>query len=82
VTGRKTHTVIESKMTSAEYGAKVQAGEIDEIEGAVTFGGGVPAYVDGKLVGAIAASGAAPGQDEEVAKAGVAAIGGSTMMPH
>jgi uncharacterized protein GlcG (DUF336 family) len=82
VTGMKTHTVIESKMTSAEYGAKVQAGDIDEIEGAVTFGGGVPAYVDGKLVGAIAASGAAPGQDEEVAKAGVAAIGGSTMMPH
>ena len=75
---RKTLTVIGSKMTSAEYGAKVQAGEIDEIENAVTFGGGVPVYLDGQLIGAIAASGAAPGEDEEVSRAGVEAIGGST----
>lgn len=79
IAARKTLTVIGSKMTSAEYGAKVQAGEIEEIENAVTFGGGVPVYKDGQLVGAIAASGARPEEDEAVSKAGVEAIGGSTM---
>ena len=74
---RKTLTVIGSKMTSADYGAAVQAGEIDEIENAVTFGGGVPIYLDGELIGAIAASGARPDEDEEVSRAGVEAIGGT-----
>ena len=77
---RKTLTVIGSKMTSAEYGVKVKAGETPAIENAVTFGGGVPVYLGGRLIGAIAASGGAPAEDEEVAKAGVAAIGGSTSM--
>jgi glc operon protein GlcG len=76
----KTLTVIGSKMTSAEYGTKVQAGEIEAIEGAVIFGGGVPVYKDGQLIGAIAASGGSPAEDEEVARAGVQAIGGRTSM--
>jgi uncharacterized protein GlcG (DUF336 family) len=76
----KTLTVIGSKMTSAEYGTKVQAGEIEAIEGAVTFGGGVPVYRGGQLIGAIAASGARPEEDQEVAEAGVKAIGGSISM--
>ncbi|MGD8339663.1 MAG: heme-binding protein [Gammaproteobacteria bacterium] len=74
---RKTLTVIGSMMTSAEYGMKVEAGEIDEIENAVTFGGGVPIYLNGELIGAIAASGARPEEDEEVSRAGVEAIGGT-----
>ena len=80
IAARKTLTVLGSKMTSAEYGAKVQAGEIAEIENAVTFGGGVPIYIDGKLVGAIAASGARPEEDESVSRAGVEEIGGSVSM--
>jgi uncharacterized protein GlcG (DUF336 family) len=76
----KTLTVIGSKMTSAEYGAKLAAGEIEAIEGAVNFGGGVPIYLGGQLIGAIAASGASPQQDEDVSKAGVEAIGGSISM--
>ena len=58
----------------------MQAGEIEAIENAVTFGGGVPIYLDGKLVGAIAASGARPEEDEAVSRAGVEAIGGSISM--
>jgi uncharacterized protein GlcG (DUF336 family) len=77
---RKTLTVIGSKMTSAEYGVKVKSGEVEEIENAVTFGGGVPVYLGGQLIGAIAASGGTPAEDEEVARAGVTAIGGSTSM--
>ena len=77
---QKTVAVIGSKMTSAEYGAKLQAGEIEAIENAVTFGGGVPVYKDGRLIGAIAASGARPEEDEQVSKAGVDAIGGTITM--
>jgi uncharacterized protein GlcG (DUF336 family) len=78
---RKTLTVIESGgMTSADYGMKVEAGDIEEIENAVTFGGGVPIYLDGQLIGAIAGSGARPEEDEAAATAGVEAIGGSTSM--
>jgi uncharacterized protein GlcG (DUF336 family) len=74
----KAFTVITSGMTSAEYGAKVQAGEIEQAEGTVTFGGGVPVFVDGMLVGAVTASGVQPGQDEEVSAAGAEAIGSIT----
>jgi glc operon protein GlcG len=77
---QKTLTVVGSKMTSAEYGQKVGAGEIEAIEGAVTFGGGVPVYLNGQFIGAIAASGGRPEEDEEVARAGVEAIGARTSM--
>ena len=45
-----------------------------------SIGGGVPVYLDGRLIGAIAASGGTPAEDEEVARAGVEAIGGKTSM--
>jgi len=77
---QKTLTVVGSKMTSAQYGERVGAGEIEAIEGAVTFGGGVPVYLNGQFIGAIAASGGTPAEDEEVARAGVEAIGASTEM--
>ncbi len=76
----KTNTVIGSRMTSAEYAVKLAAGEIAEIENDATFGGGVPIFLGGQLIGGIAASGAAPDQDEAVSKAGVEAIGGSISM--
>ena len=75
---RKALTVTGSGMTSREYGEKVQAGEIEEIENAVTFGGGVPVYRDGQLIGAVATSGVTPQQDEEVSAAGAEAIGSTT----
>jgi uncharacterized protein GlcG (DUF336 family) len=71
----KAFTVITSGMTSAAYGQKVEAGELEQAEGTVTFGGGVPVYVDGVMVGAVTASGVQPGQDEEVSRAGAEAIG-------
>lgn len=39
------------------------------------IGGGVPIEVDGFVVGAIGVSTGTPGQDEEVARAGVEAVG-------
>jgi uncharacterized protein GlcG (DUF336 family) len=72
---RKALTVTGSGLTSGEYGTKLEAGEIDEIENAVTFAGGVPVYRDGELIGAIATSGVTADQDEEVSTAGAEVIG-------
>jgi len=44
------------------------------IEGIMPVQGGVPILVDGRVVGAIGASGASPAEDEAVAKAGAAAL--------
>lgn len=80
VTEMKTIAVTGSKMSSAEYAVKLAAGEIEEIEGAASFGGGLPVYLNGQMIGAIAASGGSPDEDEEVALAGVEAIGATTGM--
>ena len=80
VTEMKTTAVTGSKMSSAEYAVKLEAGEIEEIEGAANFGGGLPVYLDGQMIGAIAASGGSPDQDAEVALAGVKAIGATPGM--
>lgn len=72
----KAATVVATGMTTAEYGAAVEAGEAEEIPDGITFAGGVPIVRDGELIGAIAASGVRAIQDEEVSRAGADAIGG------
>jgi len=72
---RKAMTVIASGMTTAEYGVKVQAGEVEEIENGITFAGGVPVFLNGDLIGSIATSGARALEDEIASNAGVMAIG-------
>lgn len=62
-------------LTSGVYGQRREAGTIDEVEGGVTFAGGVPVFVDGQRIGAIATSGVRANQDEEVSTAGAQAIG-------
>ena len=74
----KALVVNETGLTSGEYGSRVQAGDIEEIEGGVTFAGGVPVYVNGQQIGAIATSGVRAAQDEEVSIAGVEAIGSAS----
>lgn len=71
----KTRVVIATGLTSGEYGRKLQAGEIAEVEGGVTFAGGVPVMRNGQMIGAVAASGARAVEDEQVSLAGAAAIG-------
>lgn len=80
IAARKTMTVLRAGMSSREYAEKTAAGEMERFEGDANFGGGVPVYLDGQLIGAIAASGGSPAEDEEVAIAGVEAIGGSISM--
>jgi len=72
----KAATVVATGMTTAEYGAAVEAGEAEEIPDGITFAGGVPILQDGELIGAIATSGVRAIQDEEVSRAGADVIGG------
>jgi uncharacterized protein GlcG (DUF336 family) len=62
-------------LTSGEYGSQVESGDIEEIEGGVTFAGGVPVFRNGVHIGAIATSGVRALQDEEVSIAGAEVIG-------
>lgn len=47
------------------------------IDGIVPVAGGVPVVVDGRVVGAIGVSGASSAQDDEVARAAIAAVFGA-----
>ncbi len=71
----KALVVLETGGTSGEYGRMLEAGEIEEIEGGVTYQGGVPVYIDGELVGAVTASGVRGYEDEEISIAGAQTIG-------
>ncbi len=73
----KNRVVVETGLTSAVYGQRLSAGEVEEVEGGVTFGGGVPIIRNGELIGAIAVSGLPPADDELVAQAGADAIAGN-----
>ncbi|WP_169819428.1 GlcG/HbpS family heme-binding protein [Pseudohongiella acticola] len=72
---RKVHVVTETGLSSGEYGRRLQAGEIAEVENGVTFAGGVPIMQNGERIGAITSSGARGIEDEQVSLAGAAAIG-------
>jgi len=74
----KALVVNETGLTSGEYGQRREAGTIDEVEGGVTFAGGVPVFVNGQRIGAIATSGVRAFQDEEVSVAGAEAIGSAS----
>ena len=71
----KALVVNETGLTSGEYGRLLEAGDIQEIEGGVTFAGGVPIYRNGQRIGAISTSGVRAVQDEEVSTAGAEVIG-------
>lgn len=71
----KAKVVTETGLYSGEYGRRLEAGEIEEIEGGIHYAGGVPVMLDGEQIGAITASGARGSEDEQVSLAGAAAIG-------
>ena len=75
---RKALVVNETGISSGEYGQRVDSGDIEEVEGGVTFAGGVPIFVDSQRIGAISVSGVTAAQDEEVAIAGAEAIGSAS----
>ena len=70
----KARVVTETGLFSGEYGRRLEAGEIEEIEGGIHYAGGVPIMLNGAQIGAITASGARGSEDEQVSLAGAAAI--------
>ena len=46
------------------------------VEGIVPMQGGLPVIADGKVIGAVGVSGVTSAQDEQVAQAAIAALGG------
>jgi uncharacterized protein GlcG (DUF336 family) len=73
----KARTVIQSKLSTADYAAQVRTQAIPAIADAVSIAGGLPIILNGEVVGAVAASGARPDQDEQVARAGLMALPGN-----
>ena len=71
----KVYTMLQTGMTSGEYGRAVQEGTIEPIEGGVTFEGGYLIRRNGVVIGAMSASGARGSEDAQVVRAGLAAIG-------
>jgi len=71
----KVNTVITSGMHTVDYAAAVQAGQIEAIEGAFTFEGGLLLRRGGEVIGAFSASGARGNEDAQAVIAGMAAIG-------
>jgi glc operon protein GlcG len=69
----KARTVVASGLSTLEYAQGVAAGTVQPVPDAVSIEGGIPIRVDGRVVGAVAASGVRPNQDAQVARAGVVA---------
>lgn len=70
----KAKVVTETGLASGEYGRRLEAGQIAEVEGGVTFAGGVPVMRGGERIGAVTSSGARGIEDEQVSLVGAAAI--------
>jgi uncharacterized protein GlcG (DUF336 family) len=72
---RKVKTALTSGMHTVDYAAALKAGKVKEVPDGVTFDGGLLLRRDGKVVGAMSASGATGAQDAQAVRAGMAAIG-------
>ncbi len=71
---RKAATVVATKLATSDYGAQLKAGTVKEVPNGVNFAGGVPIMRGGELIGAVGTSGVQAIQDEQISKAGAAAI--------
>ncbi len=54
---RKAATAVATGLTTAVYGQRVAAGQVEEIPDGIPFAGGVPIVRGGEVIGAVAASG-------------------------
>ena len=75
----KARSAARFRASSASAEERLAAGRMAllAIDGIVPVAGGVPIVVDGRVVGAIGVSGASSAQDDEVARAAIAAVLGS-----
>jgi glc operon protein GlcG len=73
----KARTSASTGLTTIEYGQRRTAGTIDSIANGITFEGGLPIRISGRLMGGIGTSGVRANQDAQISRAGLAAIGGT-----
>jgi uncharacterized protein GlcG (DUF336 family) len=71
----KVRTALASGMHTGDYAAALKAGKTQEVPNGITFEGGYLLRRDGKVVGAMSASGARGAEDAQAVRAGLAAIG-------
>jgi glc operon protein GlcG len=71
---RKAATVVATKLTTAGYGEQLKAGSVKEVPNGITFAGGVPIMRGAEFIGAVGTSGVRAIEDEQISKAGAAAI--------
>jgi uncharacterized protein GlcG (DUF336 family) len=71
----KVRTALGSNMHTEDYAAALKAGKTKEVPNGTTFPGGYLLRRDGKIVGAMSASGARGVEDAQAVRAGMAAIG-------
>jgi glc operon protein GlcG len=71
---RKAATVVATKLTTAVYGEQLKAGSVPEVPNGITFAGGVPIMRGSEFIGAVGTSGVRAVEDEQISKAGAAAI--------
>jgi glc operon protein GlcG len=71
---RKAATVVATKLTTAVYGEQLKAGTVKEVPNGITFAGGVPIMRGSEFIGAVGTSGVRAIEDEQISKAGAAAI--------
>lgn len=71
---RKAATVVAAKMTTAQYGEQLKAGNVKEVPNGITFAGGVPIMRGGELIGAVGTSGVRATEDEQISKAGASVV--------
>lgn len=71
---RKAATVVATKLTTAVYGEQLKAGTVKEVANGITFAGGVPIMRGSEFIGAVGTSGVRAIEDEQISKAGAAAI--------
>jgi glc operon protein GlcG len=71
---RKAATVVATKLATSTYGEQLKAGTVKEVPNGITFAGGVPVMRGSEFIGAIGTSGVRAIEDEQISKAGAAAI--------
>ena len=71
---RKAATVVATKLATSAYGEQLKAGTVKEVPNGITFAGGVPIMRGTEFIGAIGTSGVRAIEDEQISKAGAAAI--------
>jgi uncharacterized protein GlcG (DUF336 family) len=71
---RKAATVVATKLATSTYGEQLKAGSVKEVPDGITFAGGVPIMRGTEFIGAIGTSGVRAIEDEQISKAGAAAV--------